>query len=227
MTLSTGLAAPAGPAESSDETQPPEAPDRVFVGFSTTAIFLSAIIRKISGFEYSHTWLCHGDRLWGGAWITQADYPSVHSWTFEKAVHGWSKITVFEVAPPFHREMLRAMEASRRDFEKTFDLAGLAFMGFRTLLGRWTHRRIGNWLAQPNELFCSEFVERVLRATHLEPFVGWRPSTGSPRQIYEACQAETVRFRRVSTEEFSAWLRSVHVNLDPRAQPFPEIVSSV
>jgi hypothetical protein len=190
---------------------PRAAADRIFVGFSTTDFFLSVIIRRVSKAQYSHAWLCHGDHLWGGAWITQADYPTVHSWTFEKATSGWSRLMVYEISPAFYDEVRRAMSESRRLFEQRFDISGLIFMAVVTLVKKWTRRRIRNWFAHPDQLFCSEFVEDVLRNTGRDPFTRWSPSISSPKQIYEACKKDSVSFRRVSSEEFTRWLEDVGV----------------
>jgi hypothetical protein len=187
--------------------------DRIFVGFSTTDVFLSALIRKATGAKYSHAWLCHGSDLWGGAWITQADYPTVHSWTFEKAIVGWSRLMVYEVSPLLYGDLRTAMLTSRRDFEEKFDIRGLLFMGIVTLVKKWTHRRIGNWLAHPNQLFCSEFVEEVLKATGESPFAAWQPDDSSPRQVYEQCENDTPRFTKVSAAELTAWLAQVGVDM--------------
>ncbi len=206
-------AEPSETARPSDGAGTPAAADRVFVGFSTTDVFLSALIRKATGAQYSHAWLCHGSALWGGAWITQADYPTVHSWTFEKAIFGWSKLMVYEVSPAFYADVRAAMLTSRRDFEEKFDIRGLLFMGIVTLVKKWTHRRIGNWLAHPDELFCSEFVEEVLKATGQVPFRFWKPPESSPKQVYEACEKERPRFQKVAAADLTAWLREVGVDM--------------
>jgi hypothetical protein len=223
VTDSTAHAIAAAPAPPSAEDLSRAAADRVFIGFSTTAIFLSALIRDLSKAQYSHAWLCHGSQLWGGAWITQADYPTVHSWTFEKATAGWSKLMVYEISPAFYGDVRSAMATSRRLFEERFDLPGLFFMAVVTLVKKWTRRRIGNWLAHPNQLFCSEFVEDVLKATALEPFTTWEPATSSPKQVYETCQQEAVRFRKVTPEEFKLWLQQVGVDTSKIA---PDLITT-
>ena len=187
--------------------------DRVFLGFSTTDVFLSAMIRNATGAKYSHAWLCHGSTLWGGAWITQADYPTVHSWTFEKAIVGWSQLMVYEVSPEFYDDVRKAMLTSRRDFEEKFDIRGLLFMGVVTFVKKWTHKRIGNWLAHPNQLFCSEFVEDVLKATGEHPFASWQPNESAPKQVYEACEKERRRFTKISAVELATWLEAVGVDM--------------
>jgi hypothetical protein len=209
--MNDAITPPAGKGKPPQIEVTPAAADRIFVGFSTTAHVLSWFIRWVNKAEYSHAWLCHGDRLWGGAWITQADYPTVHSWTFEKATSGWSKVMVYEISPEFYHQVRRAMFESRRLFEQRFDISGLMFMAVVTLVKKWTRRRIGNWLAHPNQLFCSEFVEDVLRATGREPFRQWSPSISSPKQIYKACKKDSVCFRKVSREEFTRWLEEVGV----------------
>lgn len=171
------------------------------------------MIREATGAKYSHAWLCHGSTLWSGAWITQADYPTVHSWTFEKAIVGWSKLMVYEVSPEFYEDFRKAMATSRRMFEEKFDIRGLVFMGVVTFVKKWTRRRIGNWLAHPDELFCSEFVEDVLKATGEQPFATWQPNESSPKQVYVACENERRRFTKVSTVEFATWLRDVGVDM--------------
>jgi hypothetical protein len=201
---------------------PPQAPavastlapaDRVFLGFSTTDVMLSAMIRKATGAQYSHAWLCHGSTLWGGAWITQADYPTVHSWTFEKAIVGWSKLMVYEVSAEFYEDVRRAMLTSRRLFEEKFDIRGLVFMGLVTFVKKWTRRRMGNWLAHPDQLFCSEFVEDVLKASGQHPFNTWQPNDSSPKDVYLACEKERRRFTKVSTTELATWLAGVGVDM--------------
>jgi hypothetical protein len=188
--------------------------DRVFVGFSTTNLFVSALIRQATGAKYSHAWLCHGSTLWGGAWITQADYPTTHSWTFEKAIVGWSRLMVYEISPEFYGNVRKAMLTSRRMFEEKFDIRGLLFMGVVTFATKWTHRRLNNLLAHPDELFCSEFVEDVLKATGESPFVEWHPQESAPLQVYETCEKDLRHFRKVTAAEFTAWLRDLDVDMD-------------
>ena len=198
------------------------ATDRVFVGFSTTSIFLSDLIRRISDADYSHAWLCHGHELWGGAWITEAEYPTVRALPYEVATAHWSKLMVFEAAPSFFVYLEKAMRENRRLFGKRFDVGGLFGMGMITLLQKWLPQRWNNLLGHTDQVFCSEFVACVLKATGADPFKGWVPKQSSPKEVYLTCDSHEEIFRRVEPSEFVQWLTEVGV---PSRQLRPEIVS--
>jgi hypothetical protein len=188
--------------------------ERVFVGFSTTSALLSRVIRKISGAAYSHAFLCHGNPLWQGAWVTQASLPTVHSWPYDVAARGWSRVMIYEVTPQFRSAMLKGMEGSRDLFEADFGVVGLVGSAIRALRAKWTRRRTANPLALPGQLFCSQFVQTVLMASGNEAFARWDPKSSSPAQVYNVCGKEHGLFKRRSRAEFMQWLSEVGMDLN-------------
>ena len=87
-------------------------------------------------------------------------------------------------------------------------------------------RRLGlggrdNLLANPDQVFCSELVASVLRATGDEAFRRWRPKERSPRSVQAACVMLRDIFRPVTPKEFIDWLLDSGV---PRSGIRPEII---
>ena len=61
----------------------------ILLGFSTTGMWLSRLIRWATGSKYSHAWIRHGSEVWGGDWITQADLPALMEFLHRRGVRGY------------------------------------------------------------------------------------------------------------------------------------------
>lgn len=171
----------------------------VFIGFSTTDVWLSKLIRSVSRSKYSHAWVRHGSELWGGQWVTQADWPVVRTWPWDMASRTWTVQQLYR--PTF--DITLAMRSVRKDFEKRYDIAGLFGIFLVTVVQRWFHRRIQNPLASPDELFCSEFVCQMLMnvrlpdGTALPETERWSPEQASPKLLEKYCRRHPELFERI------------------------------
>src|SRR3954469_13142186 len=147
----------------------PPALDDVYIGFSTTRLWLSRVIRWLTRSRFSHCWVRHPSSVWGGTWITHADWPVVRQWPWQAATKQWSVKQLY--APRF--DIRPALLAVRKDFEARYDIPGLLGMVFVELAWKWFRRRIKNPLASPKAVFCSEFIAEIFRAAKLPGTEKW------------------------------------------------------
>jgi hypothetical protein len=167
--------------------------DGIYLGFSTTNIWLSRFIRRGSRSLYSHCWVRHGSEVWGGTWITHADWPTLRTWPWKVATRGW---TVEQHYRPLF-DIKPALEAVRGDFEERFDWLGLLGMVWVLVNRRWWHRRIKNPLARPGASYCSEFIAEILVAAKLPGTEKWDPMTTSPKMVEHYCRSHPELFERI------------------------------
>lgn len=167
--------------------------DAIYLGFSTTNIWLSRLIRFATGSKYSHCWVRHGSAVWGGLWVTHADWPVVRQWPWEVATAKWTVKQMY--APRF--DIGPALRAVRGDLEDRFDIPGLFGMAFVEVAWRWFGRKIRNPLGSPRAMFCSEFLAHILVAARLPGTEGWDPRSLSPEDVADYVAAHPELFARV------------------------------
>jgi hypothetical protein len=166
--------------------------DDIYFGFSTTRMLLSRIIRKITGAKYSHCWVLHPSAVWGGMWITHADWPVVRQWPAETADAKWSVAVLYR--PKF--DVHPALAAVREDFERPYDVFGLVGMMW-VLFMSWLGRKAKNPLASNKGLFCSEFVAQIFKKAALAEATEWDPEAMSPKAVEAYCAAHPELFEAV------------------------------
>lgn len=167
--------------------------DSIYLGFSTTNIWLSRLIRAATGSKYSHCWVRHGSAVWGGTWVTHADWPVVRQWPWKAATAKWTVKQMYR--PTF--DIRPALAAVRSDFEARFDVPGLFGMVFVELGLKWFKRRIHNPLASPKAMFCSEFLAHILKAAALPGTADWDPRSLSPEDVADYVAAHPELFAPV------------------------------
>lgn len=171
-----------------------EDPNGIYLGFSTTDVWLSRLIRAGTGSKYSHCWVRHGSDVWGGTWVTHADWPVVRQWPWRSASRKWTVQQLYR--PRF--DIKPALAAVRADFESRYDVPGLLGMVFVELAWRWFHRRIKNPLASPAAVFCSEFLASILKAAKLPGTEDWDTEAMAPEDVADYCAANGALFERVA-----------------------------
>jgi len=157
--------------------------DEILLGFSTTGVWLSRLIRWATRAKYSHCWVRHGSEVWGGLWVTQADWPVVRTWPWRAASRSWTVKKLYRPRFDIHPALARV----RRDFEDPYDIAGLFGMVLVTIMLKWFKRRIKNPLASPSGVFCSEFVAKILVEAKLPGTEHWDPQGMTPKQVEAYC----------------------------------------
>lgn len=171
-------------------------PDGIYFGFSTTDVWLSKIIRAGTGSKYSHCWIRHGSAVWGGTWITHADWPVLRQWPWRAATTQW---TVKQLYRPTW-DVRPALASVRADFEEGYDVPGLLGMVFVELAWKWFRRRVKNPFASPKAVFCSEFVADIFRAAKLPGTEHWDTEALAPEDVADFCAAHPELFVPVHGE---------------------------
>jgi hypothetical protein len=166
----------------------------IYLGFSTTNIWLSRLIRAATGSKYSHCWVRHGSAVWGGTWVTHADWPVVRQWPWRSASAKWTVQQLY--APRF--DIRPALAAVRKDFEARYDIPGLFGMVFVELGLKWFKRRLKNPLASPTAVFCSEFIAEILIAARLPGTEGWDARSMAPEDVADYVAAHPEAFTPVA-----------------------------
>lgn len=167
--------------------------DEILLGFSTTGVFLSRLIRWATRAKYSHCWVRHGSTVWGGIWITQADWPVVRTWPWKSATAKWTVKKLYRPRFDIHP----ALAAVRQDFEDPYDIAGLFGMALVMIVLKWFKRRIKNPLANPSGVFCSEFVAQILVAAKLPGTEAWDTEAITPKEVEAYCRRNPDLFEPV------------------------------
>ena len=172
-------------------------PHNIYFGFSTTRMWLSRAIRKLTGSKYSHCWVLHPSRVWGGMWITHADWPVVRQWPAETADAKWSVAVLYR---PKFPNLAQALTAVRSDFERPYDVLGLFGMMW-VLFMAWLGRKVKNPLASNKGLFCSEFVAEIFQKAGLPGTINWDPETLDPKSVEAYCASHPELFEAVPGEQ--------------------------
>jgi hypothetical protein len=171
----------------------------ILLGFSTTGMWLSRLIRWATGSKYSHAWIRHGSEVWGGDWITQADLPVVRTWPERTASQTWTVKRLYR--PRFN--LRPALARVRADFDEPYDVWGLFGMAVVTAARKWLKRKIKNPWASPKKVYCSEFVVSILLHVRLPDgsplpgLEGWDPETSSPQELESYCASQPAYFEPV------------------------------
>lgn len=126
------------------------------VGFSTTHMYLSRIIRFFTKSECSHAFFVFD--LFGKAWVLEAGFFGVTLLALEK----FQKTnTVIALVPIEATES--DLEAAMEELGDRYDFGGL-LGSFFVIVGRWFKKKWKNPWDAPKALFCSEFVVKALQA---------------------------------------------------------------
>lgn len=150
------------------------------VGFSTTNMFLSKIIRDVTKAKISHCWFVFD--MYGKQFVLQADIGGVKIAPYNKASKKWTNI---QTVPLKHEiDMAPAWDMLDTDYDYG-GLIGNAWVYLGARLGKkWK-----NPTADSHALFCSEFVIDVLQAVKYPGAEKYDPETTTPEQILELLTA--------------------------------------
>src|SRR3954453_14671478 len=172
------------------------APDDVYIGFSTTRLWLSRAIRWLTRSKFSHCWIRHHSSVWGGTWVTHADWPVVRQWPWETASAAWTVEQLYR--PRF--DIRPALQAVRCDFEQPYDLIGLFGMAYVMFMLRWFGRGVKNPIANHRRMFCSEFVAHIFKVAQLPDTGSWEPCQLTPQALEAYCAGHPELFDKIDDD---------------------------
>lgn len=153
----------------------------ITIGFSTTRLLISGLIRRITRSSCSHAFIAFYDRDLEMRMVMQAQ-----SWGFE--LRPWKRwvrenILVAEFRPVSH-PMERALQAIAHRLGTKFNYRSAILIGIRSILASWYKNRFTlNINQSPWKLTCSEAVIRFLRNAKYEAVSTLNPETTSPGRL--------------------------------------------
>lgn len=146
------------------------------IGFSTTNLFLSRLIRKVTRAKVSHCWFLFD--AYGKKFILQADVGGVKITPFDKISKKW--VIIDTVKPQYPIDLAPAWDL----LDQHYDYGGL-IGSIWVYLGRWFKKKWGNPLQDADALFCSELITKVLQQQNYPGSDSLEPSTCSPEDLLE------------------------------------------
>ena len=153
----------------------------ITVGFSTTRLFISGIIRWATRSSCSHAFVAFYDRDLDMRMVMQAQ-----SWGFE--LRPWKRwirenILVAEFRP-CSGSTDRALQALAHRLGTKFNYRSAIIIGVKSLVSSWYKNRFTLDINQsPWKLTCSEAVIRLLRTAHYQTVSRLDPETTSPGRL--------------------------------------------
>ena len=148
----------------------------VKIGFSTTNMFLSRLIRWVTRAKVSHVWFLI--EMYGKLFVLQADIGGITITPLSDYDKKWTIIEI--VTPKQDIDLAPAWEL----LGQKYDYAGLLGCAW-VYIGRWLKKKWKNPLASGHAMFCSEYIVDVLQADKYPNTQGLIPSSVSPEDLLE------------------------------------------
>lgn len=148
----------------------------VKIGFSTTNMLLSRLIRKITGAKVSHCWFVF--EAYGKEFVLQADVGGVKITPMGSWISKWTIVQI--VSPKVDVDLAPAWDM----LSESYDYGGL-IGNFWVYVGRWLHKKWKNPLDSGHALFCSEFIVKVLQEAKYPGAEKFDAAATSPEDLVE------------------------------------------
>lgn len=165
----------------------------ITVGFSTTRLLISGIIRWATRSSCSHAFIAFYDRDLNMRMVMQAQ-----SWGFElRPWNRWTRenILVAEFRPA-SRPLEKGLQTIAHRLGTKFNYRSAIIIGIKSLLSSWHRNRFSLDINQsPWKLTCSEAVIRLLRSARYETVSGLDPETTSPGRLLREILANRKEFK--------------------------------
>ena len=167
----------------------------ITVGFSTTRLKISGLIRWITGSSCSHTFIAFDDQTLKMRMVMQAE-----SWGYElRPWNRWQRgnvlVAEFRPAGPRLDEALRALA---RRLGTKFDYRSFLIIGIKSIFASWYRNRFSlSPERDPWKLTCSEAVVRFLKHGRYAAVAGLDPETTSPGELLRAIIQNPKEFKAV------------------------------
>lgn len=126
----------------------------VQIGFSTSNMFLSRMIRLFTKAKYSHCWFLFEHD--GKKFIFQADMGGVQIDPYEKFAAKWTNITLITPKQPISLDPAWDLLATNYGY-------AVLLGDLWVILGTWLKQKWKNPFYDAHSLVCSQFVLDVLR----------------------------------------------------------------
>ena len=128
------------------------------IGFSTTNMFLSKLIRKITGSKASHTFLIYQDETLAQTMVMEAAFEGFRVIPYKEFCK--KNIIIQVIEPKVSLELgVKVLANSLGDY---YDFKGLIGAGLVKIWKRFKRKIHNPWIAG-NSMFCSESVVRALQ----------------------------------------------------------------
>lgn len=167
----------------------------ITIGFSTTKLRISGLIRWITGSSCSHTFIAFDDQSLKMRMVMQAE-----SWGYElRPWNRWqrSNILVAEFKPVGPKLDDALCKLARRLGTK-FDYRSFLIIGIKSIFTSWYKNRFSlSPSRDPWKLTCSEAVVRFLKYGHYATASGLDPETTGPGELLREIIQNRKEFRAV------------------------------
>ena len=169
----------------------------ITIGFSTTKLFVSRFIRRITGSSCSHAFIAFNDASLKMRMVMQAE-----SWGYElRPWNRWQRgnILVAEFRPtgPKLDDALRKLA---RRLGTKFDYRSFVIIGIKSIFTSWYRNRFSlSPERDPWKLTCSEAVIRFLNFGRYRTVRDLDPETTSPGELLRALLMNRKEFKPVYT----------------------------
>lgn len=163
----------------------------VHIVFTAPHKLSDRITRYVTRSEVSHVFIEYPSTLWGGRWAAEATRDGVRKVVAKKARHN--------VCAEFYcrfdtRDGLK--NVSQYLGEK-YDYFGAGFFGLAIYIKRWFSVKLKSPLRSSKSQFCSEFVARFFKGSHLAGAEDWDPELASPERLYRFCKKDAGNFQKM------------------------------
>jgi len=156
---------------------------KVWVGFSTTNLWISRLIRWFTRSKVSHAWIAYDSTELNSVIVLEAHYTfrAIPYLLFKKQN---KVIAEFEIKNGYTPAMV---VACAKFLGTDYDYTGI-FGGIIVSIGRWLKLKWKNPLGNPKAQTCSEAVLRALQAGQYPNANEFDPESITPQQLMEFVQ---------------------------------------
>jgi len=164
----------------------------VRIVFTAPTKLSSRIVQYVTRSHVSHVYIEYPSDLWGGRWAAEATRENgVRKVVARKARH--------DVCAEFYCKFdtQAGLAAVSKYLGEDYDYFGVGFFGLVIYVKRWFSAKLKHPLRSSKSQFCSEFVARFFKGSHLAGAEGWDPELSSPERLYRFCEKDTGNFQRV------------------------------
>ncbi len=198
------------------ETAAPLPPPRVFVGFSTPRRWnpLSALIRKLTGSQFSHAWLLVEDPLFQLRLVLEAHTTGFRLISLARFV---KDNQVLELVVPAHA-LDEGLPQTGEWLGDDYDVRGLFSIFLATLCQLVTHKKINGRRRASKGLFCSEAVVRSMKAANYPGARRLGNETTSPSALFDFFKADPGS-KILTREELKLWTDLKKTGLERARSP--------
>lgn len=157
------------------------------IGFSTSASWISGVIRTVTSSKASHAFILYWDQDFQTHMVLEAARDGFRLVTFERFLMHNTVVELIDVQSTLNQGLAHVSSwvGSRYD---TLGLFGMVWV----VLGKWLKRRWKNPFGSSRSMFCSEAIVRALRADGFPEASKLDPEATSPADLLAFLRASQV-----------------------------------